>query len=129
MSLRLKILAIMALPVAVLVAATIALFVSRNVTSAALDAERHTTALHDAFGKVLVDLNDAETATSGYVITHDNSYLRTFDQDRTELPRDLHAITASSFRMTRRALRVLPSSTHWRTNGSRSCRRPRSSRR
>jgi diguanylate cyclase (GGDEF)-like protein len=93
MSLRLKILAIMALPVAVLVAATIALLVSRNVTSAALDAERHTTSLHDAFGKVLVDLNDAETATSGYVITHDASYLHTFDQDRTELPRDLHAIT------------------------------------
>ena len=93
MSLRLKILAIMALPVVVLVAATIALFVSRNVTSAALAAERHTTALHDAFGKVIVDLNDAETATRGYVITHDPSYLNAFDLDRQVLPKDLGAIT------------------------------------
>ena len=93
MSLRLKILAIMAIPVAVLLAATVALFASRNVTSAALDAERHTTALHDAFGQVLVDLNDAETATRGYVITHDASYLRAFDADRMKLPQDLAAIT------------------------------------
>ena len=93
MSLRLKFLAIMALPVVVLFAATLALIVSRNVTSAAIADERHTTALHDAFGKVLVDLDDAEAAMRGYVITHDASYLKAFDRDRTGVPGDLLAIT------------------------------------
>jgi diguanylate cyclase (GGDEF)-like protein len=92
MSLRLKFLAIMALPMAVLVAATFALFASRNVTSAALADERHTTALHDAFGTVLVDLNNAETTTRGYIITHKPSYLTAFNQDKAKLPGDLLAI-------------------------------------
>lgn len=92
MSLRLKFLAIMALPVVVLVAATLALIVSRSVTSAAIADERHTTALHDAFGKVLVDLDDAEANMRGYVITHDLSYLGAFAKDRTEIPGDLRAI-------------------------------------
>jgi diguanylate cyclase (GGDEF)-like protein len=93
-SLRQKVLAIMAIPILVLVVATAGLLVSRRATTAALAAERHTTALHDAFGQVLIDLNDADTATRGFVITHAASYLDAFDRDLTRLPGDLGAISS-----------------------------------
>jgi diguanylate cyclase (GGDEF)-like protein len=93
MSLRLKILAAMALPVIVLIAATVALYVSRSITSDALEDERHTNELHAAFGRAVVDLDDAQTATVGYVVTRKPSYRLAFEQAGAELSKHLATIT------------------------------------
>jgi diguanylate cyclase (GGDEF)-like protein len=92
-SLRSKILAIMVVPVVVLFAATFALLVSRQETTAALTAERHEAALRDAFGQVLVDMTDAESATRGYVLTGESSFLDPYEIGQARLPVDLQTLS------------------------------------
>ncbi|MGH2596645.1 MAG: diguanylate cyclase domain-containing protein [Actinomycetota bacterium] len=93
MSLRSKILTIMVVPVVVLFAATFALLASRQETTAALIAERHEAALRDAFGQVLVDMTDAESATRGYVLTGESSFLEPYKTGQARLPVDLQALS------------------------------------
>lgn len=93
MSLRSKILAIMAVPVAVLIAATFALLASRQETTDALVAERREAALRDAFGQVLVDMTDAESATRGYVLTGEISFLEPYVRGQTDLPGDMQTLS------------------------------------
>ena len=93
MSLRSKILAIMVVPVVVLFAATFALLASRQETTAALIAERHEAALRDAFGQVLVDMTDAESATRGYVLTGESSFLEPYNTGQARLPVDLQTLS------------------------------------
>jgi len=92
-SLRSKILAIMVVPVVVLFAATFALLASRQETTAALIAERHEAALRDAFGQVLVDMTDAESATRGYVLTGESSFLEPYNTGQARLPVDLQTLS------------------------------------
>ena len=92
MSLRSKILIIMVVPVVVLIAATFALFASREQTTAALIAERHESALRDAFGQVLIDMTEAESATRGFVLTGESAFLEPFRSGQARLPRDLQAL-------------------------------------
>lgn len=94
MSLRSKILTILVVPVVVLVAATVVLFVSRQETTDALIAERHEAALHDAFGQVLVDMTDAESATRGFVLTGESSFLEPFKSGQARLPQDVQTLSA-----------------------------------
>lgn len=93
MSLRSKILAIMVIPVVVLVAATFALLASRQETTDALIAERHEAALRDAFGLVLVDMTDAESATRGYVLTGESLFLEPYDRGLARLPTDMQTLS------------------------------------
>jgi diguanylate cyclase (GGDEF)-like protein len=92
-SLRSKILAIMVIPVVVLVAATFALLASRQETTDALIAERHEAALRDAFGLVLVDMTDAESATRGYVLTGESLFLEPYDRGLARLPTDMQTLS------------------------------------
>ena len=93
MSLRFKILAVIVFPLVVLVAATFALFASRQLTTAALIAERREAALHDSFGQVLIDLTEAESATRGFVLTGETSFLEPFRAGQARLPQDMQALT------------------------------------
>ena len=79
-SLRSKILAVMAVPVIVLGIATGALLRARQQTTEALDAERNAVAVRDTLDQILVDLTDAETGSRGYILT-----------GRSVVPRALHA--------------------------------------
>jgi len=83
----------MAVPAVVLIAATVVLFVSRQETDAALAAERHEAALRDAFGRVLVDLTDAEAAIRGYVLTGEPSFLAPYTLGQAAFPGDMQALT------------------------------------
>ena len=94
MSLRSKILTIMVVPVVVLIAATFALLAARQETTDALNDERHEAALRDAFGQVLVDMTDAETATRGYVLTGESSFLDPFNIGQARLPKDMQTLSA-----------------------------------
>ena len=93
MSLRSKILAIMVVPVVVLIAATFALLASRQETTAALIDERHEAELRNAFGQVLVDMTDAESATRGYVLTGESSFLEPFNTGQARLPNDMQTLS------------------------------------
>ena len=69
MSLRSKILAVMAVPVVVLGIATGALLRARQQTTEALVAERNAVAVRDSLDHILVDLTDAETGSRGYILS------------------------------------------------------------
>lgn len=92
MTLRTKIIAMMAVPVVVLVTATFALVVSRDHATAALRAERQAVALQDALERVLFDLTGAEAATSGYVLTGDRELLEQYGQSVAALPGDMRRL-------------------------------------
>ena len=99
MTLRTKIIAIMAVPFVVLVAATLALVVSRDRATEALVAERQAVALRGAFERILVDLNDAETGTRGYILTGDEAFLEPYHDGSVRLLEDLadlRALTAGT---------------------------------
>lgn len=93
MSLRAKILAIMALPIVVLVAATLALMVSRERTNESLAQERYTDALGDGYERVLADLVDAETGMRGYLLTGQRRFLQPYIGATERLPDDLKTLT------------------------------------
>lgn len=65
MSLRSKMLSIMALPLMVLVIATFALLRSRQQTTEALVAERNAAAVRETLERILVDLTGAESGSRG----------------------------------------------------------------
>ena len=92
MSLRSKILAIMALPLIVLVIATFALLISRRQTTEALQAERNAVAVRDTLDHVLVDLTDAETGSRGYLLTGQDSFLEPYTDGIDALTRDMHGL-------------------------------------
>jgi diguanylate cyclase (GGDEF)-like protein len=99
LTLRTKIVAIMAIPFVVLVAATVALVASRDSATAALEAERQAVTLQSTFERILVDLTDAETGTRGYILTGDGSFLGPFHDGSTRLAEDLadlRALTATT---------------------------------
>lgn len=93
MSLRSKILAIMALPLIVLVIATSALLRSRERTTEALVAERNAVAVRDTLEHILVDLTDAEDATRGYVLTGEPSFLEPYTLGSEALAVDMRTLT------------------------------------
>jgi diguanylate cyclase (GGDEF)-like protein len=91
-SLRSKILAIMALPLIVLVIATVALLTSRRQTTEALMAERNAVAIRDTLDHVLVDLTDAETGSRGYLLTGQESFLEPYTKGIDALTHDMHTL-------------------------------------
>jgi diguanylate cyclase (GGDEF)-like protein len=92
MSLRSKILAVMALPLIVLVIATSALVRSRQQTTEALVAERHAVAVRDTLEHILGDLTDAETGTRGYILSGEASFLEPYTLGTEALERDMHTL-------------------------------------
>jgi diguanylate cyclase (GGDEF)-like protein len=92
LTLRTKVLLIMIVPVAVLAGATFALLQSSQDAGDALNAERRTAALRAAYEQVLVDMADAETATRGYVLTGERSFLEPFELSQDRLPTDIGAL-------------------------------------
>jgi diguanylate cyclase (GGDEF)-like protein len=93
MSLRSKILAVMALPLIVLIVATSALLRSRQQTTKALVAERAAVAVRDTLEHILVDLTNAESATRGYVLTGERSFLQPFILGSEALAGDIRTLT------------------------------------
>jgi diguanylate cyclase (GGDEF)-like protein len=91
-SLRSKILVIMALPLVVLIIATAALVRSRQQTTEALAHERDAVSLRDALERVLVDLTDAETGTRGYVLTGEATFLEPYTRGSHALIGDIGAL-------------------------------------
>jgi diguanylate cyclase (GGDEF)-like protein len=92
-SLRSKILAVMAIPVIVLGIATGALVRARQQTTEALVAERNAVAVRDSLDRILVDLTDAETGSRGYILTGQASFLEPYTQGTEALRRDIKALT------------------------------------
>jgi diguanylate cyclase (GGDEF)-like protein len=92
MSLRAKILAVMAIPLVMLLAATIALIVSRDRTNQSLAAERYATALNDGYARVVADLTDAEVGMRGYLLTGDARFLEPYTLATERLPDDMQAL-------------------------------------
>src|SRR6476619_3079991 len=88
-SLRFKILAVMALPVIVLGIATGALLRARQQTTEALVAERNAVAVRDSLDRILVDLTDAETGSRGYVLTGQASFLEPYTHGTEALIHDM----------------------------------------
>jgi CHASE3 domain sensor protein len=93
LTLRSKVLVIMAIPVAVLVAATFALLAASRDSADALIAERQAASLRGAYEDVLVDMTDAESATRGYVLTGERSFLEPYDLAVERLPAHMRALT------------------------------------
>jgi diguanylate cyclase (GGDEF)-like protein len=91
-SLRTKILAIMALPIVVLVAAMLALMVSRERTNQSLEAERYAAALGDGYEQVLADLVDAESGMRGYLLTGQERFLQPYKSATERLPGHLKTL-------------------------------------
>ena len=96
MTLRTKIIAIMAVPFVVLVSATFALVASRDRATDALDAGRQAVALRSTFERILVDLTDAETGTLGYVLTGDEAFLEPYLEGSKRLRADIADLRALS---------------------------------
>jgi diguanylate cyclase (GGDEF)-like protein len=92
MSLRAKIMAIMALPIVVLVLATLALMVSRQRTNQSLAAERYATVLNDGYGRVVADLTGAEVGMRGYLLTGQERFLEPYNTAAQRLPADMQAL-------------------------------------
>lgn len=109
MSIRSKIVAVMALPFVVLVATIPALLISRERSSEALSAEREVVALRDALNRVFVDLTDAETGTRGYLLTGDHTFLEPYVDGAARLPADMAALSqqASGITLQQREVAVL----------------------
>ncbi len=93
LTLRSKVLVIMAIPVAVLVAATFALLASSRDSADALVAERQAASLHAAYEDVLVDMTDSESATRGYVLTGESSFLEPYEMAVEGLPAHMRTLT------------------------------------
>ncbi len=93
MSLRSKILAVMAVPVIVLGVATGALLQARQQTTEALDAERSAVAVRDTLDRILVDLTDAETGSRGYILTGEASFLEPYTQGAEAVRGDIQTLT------------------------------------
>ena len=92
MSLRAKILAVMAVPIVVLVAATLAIVVSRERTNQSLAAERHSNALNDGYERVVADLTEAEVGMHGYLLTGQERFLEPYDLATQRLPDDVRIL-------------------------------------
>ena len=93
LTLRSKVLVIMAIPVAVLVAATFALLAASRDSADALIAERQAASLRGAYEDVLVDMTDAESATRGYVLTGERLFLEPYDLAVERLPAHMRTLT------------------------------------
>ena len=92
MSLRAKILAVMALPIVVLVAATLAIVVSRDRTNQSLAAERYSNALNDGYQRVVADLTEAEVGMHGYLLTGQERFLEPYTLATQRLPGDVRTL-------------------------------------
>ena len=93
MSLRSKILAVMAIPVIVLGIATGALLRARQQTTEALVAERNAVAVRDTLDRILVDLTDAETGSRGYILSGEASFLEPYTRGAEALRGDIQTLT------------------------------------
>ncbi len=82
----------MVIPVTVLVVATFALLAAGRDATAALNAERRAAALRTAYELVLVDMTDAESATRGYVLTGEISFLEPYALSRERLPAHMRTL-------------------------------------
>ena len=94
MTLRTKIIAIMAIPFGVLATAMSAAIVARVHTSDALAAERHAVALRGSFERAIADLDTAESDMRGYLLTGRADFLNSFDQESGGLRRDVNSLLA-----------------------------------
>jgi diguanylate cyclase (GGDEF)-like protein len=94
MSLRSKVLAIMALPVIVLLIATFALLRARQQNTEALGAERDAVGVQDTLDRVLADLTGAETGTRGYVLTGQVPFLEPYTEGAQALVVDMRTLTS-----------------------------------
>ncbi|MEO8425428.1 MAG: diguanylate cyclase [Actinomycetota bacterium] len=92
MSLRTKILAVMAVPFVVLVAATLALVISRQRTSQSLAAERYGAALNVGYERVVADMNEAEAGMRGYLLTGQARFLEPYARASLALPDDIRTL-------------------------------------
>jgi diguanylate cyclase (GGDEF)-like protein len=92
MSLRTKILAIMAVPIVVLVAAMLALIVSRQRTNESLAAERYSVALNEGYERVVADLTQAQLGMHGYLLTGQSRFLEPYDLATERLPGDMRSL-------------------------------------
>ena len=93
MSLRSKMLAIMALPMLVLVIATFALLSTRHQTTEALVAERNAATVRATLEHILVDLTSAESGARGYAMTGQASFLEPFNAGATAIATDISTLT------------------------------------
>lgn len=89
MTLRKKIMAVLAIPLLALVTSMAGMLVARVQTNEALGAERHAVALRATYEQVLTDLDDAETGTRGYVLTGKKDFLRPYTTGRAHLQADM----------------------------------------
>ena len=92
MTLRKKILAIMAIPFVVLVVSTVAILYTRVRTSQALAAERHASAVLEQLHEVQTDLVDMEDGMRGYVLTEHADLLVPFNDALATLSADLERL-------------------------------------
>jgi diguanylate cyclase (GGDEF)-like protein len=93
MSLRAKILVVMAVPIVVLVVATLALAVSRQRTNQSLEAERYSVALNQGYQRVVGDLVQAQLGMHGYLLTGQSRFLDPYAVATERLPGDMRSLT------------------------------------
>jgi diguanylate cyclase (GGDEF)-like protein len=93
MSLRAKISVIVAVPIVVLLAAMLALAVSRQRTNQSLAAERYSVALNDGYERVDSDLIQAQLGMHGYLLTGQSRFLVPYELATERLPGDMLSLT------------------------------------
>lgn len=94
MSLRKKLLALMAVPVVVILATTAFAMTASRRAAAELADVQHAYEVRDAVNHVLTDLMDAETGTRGYVLTGDIAFLDPYRRGANAITTDLASLGA-----------------------------------
>jgi diguanylate cyclase (GGDEF)-like protein len=94
MSLRGKVITIMAFPVAVLLASASVAFLAERRSGTALQATQHAYAVQHEIDAVLTDLVDAETGTRGFLLTGDRAYLSPYERGAEAVHGDLSRLAS-----------------------------------
>ncbi len=92
MSLRAKVVGIMAFPVVVLIASASFGYVAERRSASLLDAYQHANQVQHAIDTVLADMVDAETGTRGYLLTGDETFLAPYERGSTAQRADLKTL-------------------------------------
>ena len=92
LSLTAKGVLVVAIPVCALLAAMVVFFQLQRQTKQAADWVEHTFQVRAAIRSVMSHLLNAETATRGYLLTHQESFLQPLETAQAELPRDFAAL-------------------------------------
>jgi diguanylate cyclase (GGDEF)-like protein len=93
MSLRGKVIAILAFPVAVLLASASLAFLAERRSANALAATQHGYQVEHEIDAVLTDLVDAETGMRGFLLTGDRDYLEPYKRGAEAVDSDLHQLS------------------------------------